>query len=89
MGPTTYPEVTKHRTHIGADFARRFRNHYFTFGTMQTMTWVEKDGETLYDDEAGLLFKIWSKRIVPALYFLRSRWDGIRHGKNRDSMWSD
>lgn len=88
LGPTTWATPTYHRTFFGADWHRRFRHRYFSFGTIQITSIPSRAKDNLPQDEPSpfprysrLLETIWKP-----VYFLRNRWDGLRYGRDRDKF---
>lgn len=69
-------------TMIGADFCRRFRLRQwpvmsFLAGNYSLIT--EPGGDEQVADVPEWYAKVW-----PPLYWLRSRWDGLRYGLDRE-----
>lgn len=83
IGPSATYEVDRRpcATKFGADFCRRFRLRQlavmsFLAGNYSLIT--EPGG----DENVGV--PEWFERIWKPLYWLRSRWDGLRYGRDRD-----
>ena len=86
---TDWPKVlgdSKHVTYLGADFHRRFRHRYLTLpgsGSFWLTTQIDHDGWP----QPQRRIEAWEKVLGPVwkvCYFARSRWDGLRHGLDRD-----
>ena len=79
---------TQHRTFVGADFYRRFRYHHVGMGACRVDTFIARTADAVAWDswaqaEPPSYARVFD-RLWPALYFLRSRWDGLRRGLDRD-----
>lgn len=86
-----YGERTHHRTYFGADLHRRFRFRGYTMGMRGFTTCIVRTAdEVAWSNElepsrppryAAILDRV----VWPIAYFLRSRWDGLRYGLDRDA----
>lgn len=88
MGPTSWGTPSYHRTFLGADWHRRFRHHYWSFGTMQTTSIPSLTAEELPRGEPSDLppYSRFLESLWKPCYFLRNRWDGLRYGNDRDKF---
>jgi hypothetical protein len=77
-------ERREFRWWLCADFWRRFRFSYPTIG----MRWVETEIVHASGREQLLRTRLYewaAARPWALLYWLRSRWDGLRYGRDRDA----
>lgn len=85
---------TQHRTYLGAEYHRRFRSRHPTMGMRWIVTYIVRpEPHVPYSDNIEIAksprYAVVLERVMwPAVYWLRSRWDGLRHGVDRDaSRW--
>lgn len=95
-----YGERLQFRSFLGADFWRRFRVQYFAWGFRGTNTVIVRPGTPRFPDAGSAEERrawyaaapvpprymwLFDRAVWPALYWLRSRWDGLRYGMDRDA----
>lgn len=73
---------TEHRTWLGADFHRRFRYHHLSLGSC----WGWTEPERIDPSVTPMVTEQYEealKRLWAVLSWLRSRWYGLRYGRDR------
>lgn len=81
--------TTHHRSYVGADWHRRFRYRHFGMGSCRVITLITRTADNVawdtFEQAKPPRYALAFHRVVwPVVYFLRSRWDGLRYGRDRD-----